>query len=428
MRAPNSSEELIEFHILSFEGPDPYARAGGIASRVTGLAEELARRGHGTHLWFVGDPAAPGEERRGALTLHRWCHWLCEANPLGVYQGEHDKVADYAASLPENLVATARAGALGNGGSIVVLAEEWHTARAMLRLDALLRTAGLRDRSLLLWNANNDYGFEHIDWGALRNAATLTTVSRYMRHRMWSLGVDPVVIPNGIPPEAFAEPARAHLAHAHHLFSDRLVLTKIARWDPAKRWLFAIDAVAELKRQGYRPLLLAFGGMEAHEAEVRERIHGHELRATDRGASEKDEAALLGMVSDLDGVDVAFCHFHLENAARSLLFRSVDAVLANSGHEPFGLVGLEAMAAGGIACTGNTGEEYAVDGFNSLVLQTNDPRELIAMLEWLYSEPEREQQMRNAARVSAQGFHWRNVVERALLPRLSTIQSMTSVI
>jgi hypothetical protein len=45
-----------QFHILSFEGPDPYARAGGIATRITGLARALAGAGHETHLWFVGDP------------------------------------------------------------------------------------------------------------------------------------------------------------------------------------------------------------------------------------------------------------------------------------------------------------------------------------------------------------------------------------
>ena len=38
----NSTTDL-QFHILSFEGPDEYARAGGIASRITGLSEALAR-------------------------------------------------------------------------------------------------------------------------------------------------------------------------------------------------------------------------------------------------------------------------------------------------------------------------------------------------------------------------------------------------
>jgi hypothetical protein len=32
----------MQFHLLSFEGPDEYARAGGIASRITGLSEALA--------------------------------------------------------------------------------------------------------------------------------------------------------------------------------------------------------------------------------------------------------------------------------------------------------------------------------------------------------------------------------------------------
>ena len=58
-RAVRASKPLRKhFHLLSFEGPDPYARAGGLASRVTGLSQQLAALGHETDLWFVGDPAA----------------------------------------------------------------------------------------------------------------------------------------------------------------------------------------------------------------------------------------------------------------------------------------------------------------------------------------------------------------------------------
>ncbi len=55
--APEDSS--MQFHILSFEGPDAYARAGGIASRITGLMRALAEAAYETHLWFVGDPALP---------------------------------------------------------------------------------------------------------------------------------------------------------------------------------------------------------------------------------------------------------------------------------------------------------------------------------------------------------------------------------
>ena len=50
----NKSVVPRQFHLLSFEGPDVYARAGGVATRVVGLAEALASRGFDTHLWFVG--------------------------------------------------------------------------------------------------------------------------------------------------------------------------------------------------------------------------------------------------------------------------------------------------------------------------------------------------------------------------------------
>ena len=60
-------------YVLSFEGPDAYARAGGIASRITGLTQALAEAGFETHLWFLGNPDLPGHETRGQLHLHRWC-------------------------------------------------------------------------------------------------------------------------------------------------------------------------------------------------------------------------------------------------------------------------------------------------------------------------------------------------------------------
>jgi hypothetical protein len=38
-----------QFHVLSFEGPDEYSRAGGIASRMNGLAEALSEFGFDRH-------------------------------------------------------------------------------------------------------------------------------------------------------------------------------------------------------------------------------------------------------------------------------------------------------------------------------------------------------------------------------------------
>ena len=57
----------MQFHVLSFEGPDPYSRAGDLASRVEGLTEALAELGFETHLCSsVIRTSRP--RRRGRLT------------------------------------------------------------------------------------------------------------------------------------------------------------------------------------------------------------------------------------------------------------------------------------------------------------------------------------------------------------------------
>lgn len=416
----------MQFHILSFEGPDSYSRAGGIASRISGLAQSLAEAGFETHLWFVGDPHLPGHEIQGNLHLHRWCQWISAHHPGGVYDGEHAKADDYAASLPPYLVREHLMEQACRGGRIAVLAEEWHTAHAVLHLDWLLRCSGVRNAVHMLWNANNTFGFNLIDWPRLDRASTITTVSRYMKYRMRPLGVDPLVIPNGIDQDAFAMPDRAALVEMRSRFIDRPLLVKMARFDPDKRWTLAIDTVSELKRRGHRPLLVARGGMEAHGHEVLQRARMQGLRISERRFLEQGPAGLLDALQHVDEADIVLLNSHVDPGARRVLFRAANAVLANSGHEPFGLVGLEVMAAAGVACTGCSGEDYAVPGQNALVLETNDPREFVSLFERL--SPSDEEALRRAGRVTANQYTWDRVIDRALLPRVdSSVRSVRRI-
>ncbi len=406
---------MLQFHILSFEGPDAYSRAGGIASRITGLAQTLADGGFETHLWFVGDPGAAGHEVRGNLHLHRWCQWLSEHHRGGVYDGEFAKQHDYAASLPPYIFRHHIAPQIAAGGRVAVLAEEWHTAHSVLHLDWLLRQAEIRDSVRMFWNANNTFGFNLIDWERLKEASTITTVSRYMKYWMRPLGVDPLVIPNGLDGEAFALPDRNALWELRQRFIERPLIVKMARFDPDKRWTLAIDTIAELKRRGRKPLLVARGGLEAHGHEVLGRAASLGLRITERKFG-PGPGGLLGALHDVENTDIALLGSHVDPAARRVLFRGANAVLANSEHEPFGLVGLEVMAAGGVACTGCSGEDYAVPGQNALVLETNDPAEFVHLFERM--SPEDEQDLRVAGRQTAAQYAWDRVIDRALLPRV----------
>jgi len=115
----------------------------------------------------------------------------------------------------------------------------------------------------------------------------------------------------------------------------------------------------------------------------------------------------------------------LDLDSRRVLFRGSDAVLANSAHEPFGLVGLETMAVGGIAGRGCSGEDYAVPGYNALVLESADPWEFISLFGELRTNPVRERAMRRAGRVTAQYYIWPQIVQRVLLPRLRLLAGLS---
>jgi len=88
------------------------------------------------------------------------------------------------------------------------------------------------------------------------------------------------------------------------------------------------------------------------------------------------------------------------------LYAAVDAVIANSRKEPFGLVGLEVMAAGGLAVCGASGEEYAEPFVNAIVCDTDDGRELVAYLEGVVFDRRLVDRVRAAGRATAPRYTW----------------------
>src|SRR6202035_3027020 len=143
---------------------------------------------------------------------------------------------------------------------------------------------GPRDQVVMLWNANNTFGFHRIDWPALEQATTITTVSRYMKFTMWGSGHNPVVIPNGIPRSAIADADPAAVTAVKAAADADHLCFKIGRVDPDKRWLMAVAAVAVLKRRGQRVKLLMRGGREAHGGEVIDRARPQGLGLLDAPA------------------------------------------------------------------------------------------------------------------------------------------------
>jgi alpha-amylase len=404
------------FCVLSFEGPDRYALAGGLGVRVDKLTRTLAERGHDTHLLFVGDPSLPGHERRSpsCLAWHRWCQWISAHHPAGVYDGEDGKVKDFNESVPPFVVDRIVRPAIAAGRLPVILAEEWHTTEALVRTHDRLRSAGLRDRCVLFWNANNTMSFHRVDWARLSDAAVLTTVSRYMKHLMWAVGVNPIVIPNGIP-STLLTPVDgddvATLRQAIDPRGDRLVLFKVGRFDPAKRWLMAVEVAARLNEWGHSTCLVVAGGIEPHRFEVLDYARHRGLDVRSVSADAPDWPALRDLIRSAGTADVLDLNCFLGQDVLRVFYRAADAVLANSGHEPFGLVALEAMAAGGIVFTGSTGEEYAFTPGAAVPVESDDPDEIVAKVLLNRSNPKRARALRDQARNQASAFTWDKTVD-----------------
>ncbi len=398
--------------LVAFEGPDRYSFVGGLATRMNDLAEALVHRGYEVRHLFVGDPRAPSVEQRldGKLTLERWCQWISAYHARDVYDGEDGKWRDFSRTVPPHLV-NAIARDAERGQRTVVLFEDWQTADTAIGTALGLALREIRGSASLFWNANNTYGFGAIDFPTLEQAATITAVSRFMRAEMTKLGLDPAVIPNGIAQRWLAPVPPGDVRVMRSAFGDRPTFVKVARFDPDKRWLWAIDAVAALRAMGMRPRLVMRGSRADYADVVGARIRSRGASVQRLALAAEAPVAEVARAVGESAADIAFLDFFVSERALRALYAAADGVLANSDKEPFGLVGLEVMASGGIAYLGRTGEDYAVPYGNAVVVQTDDPRELATHLGVLRSQRDLAQRIRSDGRATARRFAWPRILD-----------------
>ncbi|GAC1502461.1 MAG: hypothetical protein NVS1B14_07240 [Vulcanimicrobiaceae bacterium] len=410
--------------ILCCEGPDPYSQGGGLGVRGAERAEALVQRGVATDLIFVGDPSLPARSvTEGGVKLHRVLQPVSREYPRTVYDGEYTKVDAFAQTVPEIVAAEHVAPAADRGEQVLLLVEEWQTVKATVEIDRLLRERRLRKSAVMLWNANNTYGFEGIDWVALQGAATITTISKFMKFEMRQRGVNALVIPNGIPQRLLDGPSPELVRRLREALQGSPLLVKVGRFDPDKRWFQAIDAVAALRERGAHPRLIVRGGSEAHGREVLARAQGLGLRVIEVRAGVDDPQFFNNLLA-ADG-DIVVLTATLPQGMLSALYAAADAVLANSGKEPFGLVGLEVMAAGGLPVCGSTGEEYAEAFVNAIVCDTDDGLELATYIESTLEDPRQIHRMHVAAQATAQRYTWPTVLN-VLTRKLEFIAARTA--
>lgn len=226
-----------------------------------------------------------------------------------------------------------------------------------------------------------------------------------MKVELSHIGVPALVIPNGIEPRLLAGPDPRLLAEMKQALAGRPTLVKVGRFAPDKNWMQAIDALAELHLAGINARLIA----RAWHNEYTEVVFTHAYeRGLDVERIDYKGSDAHRVISDIARSEGSIVHLRmfLDEPTLSALYVAADAVLANSGREAFGLVGLEVIAAGGIAVCGATGEEYAEPFVNAIVCDTEDGRELATYLRALFANPSMGNEMRHAGANTARRYTW----------------------
>jgi glycosyltransferase involved in cell wall biosynthesis len=202
-------------------------------------------------------------------------------------------------------------------------------------------------------------------------------------------GIDAEVQPNGIPRRLLKRIGGRNAARVRSAVQKDLVFFKMARWAADKGWPASLKAVAQMRAAGYDVTLVARGnGDPTVGADVVDMAHGLGLKVAETSAADDTFMAKTAALEAAREADVVFMRSFVDEQFGRALYSAADGVLANSTFEPFGLVGLEAMATGGVAYTGGTGEDYALSGYNAVVLDSNDPREIVEHAKRLQSAPQ----------------------------------------
>ena len=365
--------------VLAWEYP-PLVE-GGLARHVGRLSEELAAQGHEVHVVTRGGPELPRDAVRHGVRVHRVA---ASRTPWDL-----DAFLTWIEELNADLLAAGRA--LG-GGFDVVHGHDWLVGGAA---DGLARALGVP--RVMTCHATEHGRHEgrvahhpqdriHASERAVaRQADAVIACSRFMgAHVTEVFGLDPArvrVIANGIDAPA-AVPRRPAREGA-----KRLVLL-VGRLVYEKGFQVALDALPAVLAAvpGAR---FTVAGSGPYEGELR-------ARAERLGLLERGD--FLGWRGD---------------AALAELYARADVCAVPSLYEPFGLVALEAMAAGCPVVAADTGglREVVPDGTGRRV-RPGHAGDLARALVDVLADPDAAARVAATARAHAAGFAWADAARR----------------
>jgi len=254
------------------------------------------------------------------------------------------------------------------------------------------------------WTAPTKGAFE---WGkalgwwvgsrhVLRDAAAVICLSDAERAAVKAKepGVQTVVLPNGVDTRRFRSGHGAAFRAAHGIRPEAKVVLTMGRIDPQKQQHLAVEAIAQLRAQDVDAHLLLIGP-------VTDEAYGQALTRT------VTERGLSAHVTRIDGL-------RANDPALVDAYHAADVFLLPSLHEPFGIVALEAWAAGCPVVASRVGgiPGFATHMRNAFLFEPSDVSQAVVGLASVLLHPTLGRTLAEAGRRrAAERYDWTKVTE-----------------
>lgn len=375
--------------ILMLTWEYPPRVVGGIAHVVSELSRALVQEGCEIDVITTLEENLPESEVRDGVNIHRVAPY--HGRPLNFFAWVHQL----------NLAMLERGVRLCNGKRYdLVHAHDWLVAYAGRGLKHSFQIPLVASVHATEFGRNNGLHNDEqryigeVEWLLTYEAWRVICNSRYMREEIegvFNLPPDKIsIIPNGIRPEAFQVAA-----------PDPAVRQRFA--GPGEKILFFIGRL--VREKGVQVLLGALPQIRERFPDVRVIIAGQ--------GPYGEELHRLSVHLGLDR-QVTFAGY-IDEETRNQLYAQADLAIFPSLYEPFGLVALEAMAAGTPVVVGDSGgfAETVEHGVNGVRVPAENASALAEQVCTLLGDPELGRRLaRRALQDVSDNYSWASIARR----------------
>ena len=379
----------MRIFMLSWEYPPRII--GGLSRHVEGLSRSLASMGHEVHVITLDFPGAAYEEETGSLYVHR----VPVALPAPSF---HTWV------LLFNHFFEKRVGQLVKqfGAPDIVHIHDWLTVSSGVAAKHLLRvplvmTFHSTEASRSSHSPSPESAMvEGLEWWGSFEAARVIAVSGWMKTEVASLFKTPpgkvAEIPNAVDPQKFEVEVDSRAVRQKWKINDgEKLITAAGRLTAQKGFDDLIRAYPSIRRSvpGSRMLVVGDGYMRGDLESLAEQEHV------------RDGIIFAGFISEADLVGV---------------LKSSDVVVVPSRFEPFGIIALEAMAAGAPVVVSRVGglAEIVEDLVDGIEVEPNNPAAIAEATVRVLSDRALASRLAEKGREKARAYSWGSAAKKTL--------------